>query len=84
MVSNHGGQPTETLRPTAQALPEVLAEVNGRIPIFVDGGIRRGTDAFKALALGATAVGIGVLCCGVWEHSARRESIGYSKFCRPS
>jgi len=59
MVSNHGGRATETLRPTARALPEVVAEVNGRIPVFVDGGIRRGTDAFKALALGATAVGIG-------------------------
>ena len=37
----------------------MVAEVNGRIPVFVDGGVRRGTDVFKALALGATAVGIG-------------------------
>ncbi len=59
LVSNHGGRSTETLRPTIQALPEVVTEVNGRIPVFVDGGVRRGTDAFKALALGATAVGIG-------------------------
>lgn len=59
MVSNHGGRSTETLRPTIQALPEVVAEVGGRIPVFVDGGVRRGTDAFKALALGAKAVGIG-------------------------
>ena len=59
LVSNHGGRSTETLRPTIQALPEVVAEVGGRIPIFVDGGFRRGTDVFKALALGATAVGIG-------------------------
>jgi isopentenyl diphosphate isomerase/L-lactate dehydrogenase-like FMN-dependent dehydrogenase len=58
-VSNHGGRATETLRPTIQALPEVVAEVGGRIPVFIDGGVRRGTDAFKALALGATAVGIG-------------------------
>jgi 4-hydroxymandelate oxidase len=58
-VSNHGGRATETLRPTIEALPEVVAEVKGRIPVFVDGGVRRGTDVFKALALGATAVGIG-------------------------
>jgi 4-hydroxymandelate oxidase len=59
LVSNHGGRSTETLRATIEALPEVVEAVGGRIPVFVDGGIRRGTDAFKALALGATAVGIG-------------------------
>lgn len=59
LVSNHGGRSTETLRPTIQALPEVVAEIGGRIPVFVDGGVRRGTDVFKALALGAKAVGIG-------------------------
>jgi isopentenyl diphosphate isomerase/L-lactate dehydrogenase-like FMN-dependent dehydrogenase len=59
LVSNHGGRATETLRGTIEALPEVVAEVGNRIPVFVDGGIRRGTDAFKALALGARAVGIG-------------------------
>ena len=59
LVSNHGGRATETLRPTIEALPEVVAEVGGRVPVFVDGGFRRGTDVFKALALGAKAVGIG-------------------------
>jgi isopentenyl diphosphate isomerase/L-lactate dehydrogenase-like FMN-dependent dehydrogenase len=59
MVSNHGGRATETLRATLEALPEVVAEVGGRIPVLVDGGFRRGTDVFKALALGAKAVGIG-------------------------
>ena len=59
MVSNHGGRSTETLRSTIEALPEVVAEVGNKIPVFVDGGVRRGTDAFKALALGAKAVGIG-------------------------
>ena len=59
LVSNHGGRSTETGRGTLEALPEVVAAVNGRIPVFVDGGVRRGTDVFKALALGATAVGIG-------------------------
>ena len=58
-MSNHGGRATETLRATIEALPEVLAEAGNRIPIFVDGGFRRGTDVFKALALGAKAVGIG-------------------------
>ena len=59
VVSNHGGRSTETLRATAEALPEVVAEVANRVPVLVDGGVRRGTDVFKALALGATAVGIG-------------------------
>jgi isopentenyl diphosphate isomerase/L-lactate dehydrogenase-like FMN-dependent dehydrogenase len=59
LVSNHGGRATETGRSTIQALPEVVAEVGGRIPVFLDGGVRRGTDVFKALALGARAVGIG-------------------------
>lgn len=59
LVSNHGGRSTETGRGTIEALPEVVAAVGGRIPVFVDGGVRRGTDVFKALALGATAVGIG-------------------------
>ena len=59
LVSNHGGRATETGRATIEALPEVVAEVGNRIPVFVDGGVRRGTDVFKALALGARAVGIG-------------------------
>jgi 4-hydroxymandelate oxidase len=59
LVSNHGGRATETLRPTIEALPEVVEAVRGQIPVMVDGGIRRGTDAFKALAYGAKAVGIG-------------------------
>ena len=46
-------------RPTIESLPEVVQGVGGRIPVLVDGGFRRGTDVFKALALGATAVGIG-------------------------
>ena len=53
LVSNHGGRSTETARATLEALPEVVAEVGNRIPVFVDGGFRRGTDVFKALALGA-------------------------------
>jgi isopentenyl diphosphate isomerase/L-lactate dehydrogenase-like FMN-dependent dehydrogenase len=59
IVSNHGGRATETLRATIDCLPEVVTAVSGRIPVFVDGGFRHGTDIYKALALGARAVGIG-------------------------
>ncbi len=59
VVSNHGGRAAETMRPTIECLPEVVEAVGGRIPVFVDGGFRRGSDVYKALALGAKAVGIG-------------------------
>ena len=59
VISNHGGRATETGRGTIECVAEVAQAVNGRVPILVDGGIRRGTDVFKALALGANAVGIG-------------------------
>jgi len=59
VVSNHGGRAEDTLRPTIECLPEVVAAVKGKIPVLVDGGVRRGTDVFKALAYGATAVGFG-------------------------
>jgi isopentenyl diphosphate isomerase/L-lactate dehydrogenase-like FMN-dependent dehydrogenase len=59
IVSNHGGRATESGRPTIDALAEVVQGAGGRIPVLLDGGVRRGTDVFKALALGATAVGIG-------------------------
>ena len=59
VVSNHGGRNEETLRASVDCLPEVVAAVRGRVPVFLDGGVRRGTDIFKALALGATGVGIG-------------------------
>jgi len=59
IVSNHGGRQEESGRGTLECLPEVVDAVRGRMPVLIDGGIRRGTDIFKALALGARAVCIG-------------------------
>ena len=59
IVSNHGARNLDTLPATIEALPRVADTVAGRVPLLVDGGIRRGTDIIKALALGASAVGIG-------------------------
>lgn len=59
MVSNHGGRNLDTVPATIDALPQVVDRVAGRVPILVDGGIRRGTDVLKALAFGANAVLIG-------------------------
>ena len=59
VVSNHGGRQIDTAIAPADALSEVVAAVGGGVEVFVDGGVRRGTDVFKALALGARAVLIG-------------------------
>ena len=59
IVSNHGGRCLDTLPATLEALPAIARAVEGRVPLLLDGGIRRGTDILKALALGAQAVLIG-------------------------
>jgi 4-hydroxymandelate oxidase len=59
IVSNHGGRNLDTVPATAEALPLITERVAGRIPVLVDGGVRRGTDVLKALAMGASAVLIG-------------------------
>src|SRR5207253_4215559 len=59
IVSNHGGRASESGRATIDSLPEVVQTVRNRVPVLVDGGFRRGSDGFKALALGARAICIG-------------------------
>ncbi len=59
VVSNHGGRADDNGRSTIEVLPEILVAVDGRIPVLVDSGFRRGTDIVKALAMGAKAVCIG-------------------------
>jgi isopentenyl diphosphate isomerase/L-lactate dehydrogenase-like FMN-dependent dehydrogenase len=59
VVSNHGGRQLDGSPAAITALPEVVEAVAGRIPVLLDGGVRRGTDVLKALALGACAVLIG-------------------------
>lgn len=58
-ISNHGGRAENSLRSTVECVADVATGVKRRAPILVDGGFRRGTDVYKALALGATAVGVG-------------------------
>ncbi|BAF87617.1 FMN-dependent alpha-hydroxy acid dehydrogenase [Azorhizobium caulinodans ORS 571] len=59
IVSNHGGRVLDSLPASIEALPRIVETLEGRIPVLVDGGIRRGTDILKAMALGANAVMIG-------------------------
>lgn len=84
LVSNHGGRSEERLGSTIEALPEVVEAVGGRVPTMIDSGFRRGSDIFKALALGANAVGIGRPY--VWGLAAfgQEESNECSISCAPN
>jgi len=59
IVSNHGGRQLDTVPATIEALPAIVDAVGDRLEVFIDGGIRRGTDVLKAIASGASAVGVG-------------------------
>ena len=59
VVSNHGGRQLDGAPTALEALPEIVRAVRGRVPVLIDGGIRRGTDVIKALAMGADAVLLG-------------------------
>jgi 4-hydroxymandelate oxidase len=72
VVSNHGGRQLDSCPAGLDALPEVVEAVDGRIPVLMDGGVRRGTDVLKALALGAAAVLVGRPV--VWGLAAEGEA----------
>jgi len=59
VVSNHGGRQLDGVAPTLRVLPEVLDAVGGRVEVLLDGGVRRGSDVVKAVAMGARAVQVG-------------------------
>jgi 4-hydroxymandelate oxidase len=71
VVSNHGGRQLDDVPAGVDALAEVVDIVQGRVPVLVDGGIHRGTDVLKCLALGATAVLVGRPIC--WGLAAAGE-----------
>ena len=72
VVSNHGGRQLDSSPAGLDALPEVVAQVAGRVPVLMDGGVRRGVDVVKAIALGASAVLVGRPT--VWGLAAEGEA----------
>lgn len=79
LVSNHGGRVLDGCAATAEVLPEIVRAVEGRVPVLVDGGIRSGTDIFRALALGADAVVIArPFVCAVYGGGAEGAAV-YAK-----
>lgn len=85
IVSNHSGRNLDTVPATIEVLPQIARKVNNRIPVLMDGGIRRGTDVLKAMALGASAVLVGKpicfgLACGGSEGVAKVLTILQKEF----
>ena len=84
VVSNHGGRQLDGVSATIDALPEVVEAVDGRIEVLLDGGVRRGADVVKALALGARAVLVGPRAAlGARRSTARRAPAACSSCCAP-
>lgn len=71
IVSNHGGRQLDSVCSTLDVLPEIVGAVKGRIQVHVDGGIRRGSDIFKALALGADYCWVGRI--PIWGLAVSRK-----------
>ena len=84
IVSNHGARADDSGRSTIDALPEIVEAVNGRMPILIDSGFRRGTDICKALCMGATGVASAGPICGASAPSARPASSACWNCCASS
>ena len=74
LVSTHGGRQMDMTMGAIEMLPEIVEAAKGQAEVYLDSGVRRGSDVIKALALGARAVAIGRPCSGAWLSTATRES----------
>jgi L-lactate dehydrogenase (cytochrome) len=79
-VSNHGGRQLDSVTSTIRALPKVVDAIQGRVPVFMDGGIRSGLDVLKALALGAKACFVG----RAWAYALGAARNWYRRLAGPT